>query len=289
MDEFADLRKRCPVLNQIFVPDKIWKDFRKKYSAQPDMARHQSILLTAFSNGVLNKITTPIHHFLFDGSDPKINLDKQYKKDLVEKWMFEQEVIERHKKARIFQGKLTELICATWIDAQGWKIDTLEALGGHFDIDAISPDNVPCAIEVKFVGQEDVSFGNVVQSIESGKPLAGCCNIYDGYNFFLFKAYEAAKQLLSNTIKRSLAFVIISNMAFDLDTSISVIGLDRRPFRLIEDASEKWQSFLNLKKMENRFKNIDRDLDDTIGRINELWIIKQGNYFDYSLNKKLIF
>jgi len=288
LGEFAALREQCAVLKQIFVPDEIWPSFRDKCIAQPDVARHQSILLGAFVNGVINRITLPIHRYLLDGCRPKSTLSKQYKKDLIEKWIFEKEVIDRHRKARIFQGKLAELFSAFWIDAQGWNIISLEAIGSDFDIEAMSPNQVPCAIEVKFVGQEDVGFRNVLQSISSGKPFARCGNLYDGYNFFLFKAYEAAKQLLSCDGKRSLAFVIVSNMAQALDAAITVIGLDRRPFRFSENASDRWRCFLDIKKTENRFMSIESDLDETIGKLNELWIIEECNYFNYSLKKRLL-
>ena len=88
LDDFAYLREQCPVIKQIFIPDKIWPCFRKKCSAEPDIARHQSIILSAFSNGVLNRITSPIHRYLFDGPCPRNTLNKQYKRPILGTSMF---------------------------------------------------------------------------------------------------------------------------------------------------------------------------------------------------------
>jgi len=34
--------------------------------------------------------------------------------------------------------------------------------------------------------------------------------------------------------------------------------------------------------------SIESDLDETIGKLNELWIIEECNYFNYSLKKRLL-
>ncbi len=45
----------------------------------------------------------------------------------------------------------------------------LEALGGSFDIEAISPQGKSCAIEVKYIGEEDSRFKENLKSLMSGE------------------------------------------------------------------------------------------------------------------------
>jgi hypothetical protein len=191
--------------------------------------------------------------------------------------------LERHRKSRIFQGKLTELLAADWLEDQRWTIEHLEALSGQFDIEAKSPDNISYAIEVKYIGQEDIRYKEMVRSLSSGNAIGGSWSVYDGYNFILFKAYEAAKQLL-NCDKERLGFIIISNIAWDfVEVPIKDKWFYNRPFIFSGSASSEWNDFLRDKKKENKFSNIESDLDKIIGQIKELWIIEEENYLNYLL------
>lgn len=63
------------------------------------------MVLLALERGHLDRITSPVHRYL---------------------------------KSRIFRGRLTELQCAEWLEAQGWVIEGLEALRQGPDIEAIT-------------------------------------------------------------------------------------------------------------------------------------------------------
>ena len=133
-EDFASLRKLCPALRDILVPDTIWHDFREIATAIDDQNRKQPIVLGAFKNGLLNRITLPVHTYLLDGPTLKCNLTRQYKEDLSEKWILKQERSAAYQKLKTFKGKLTEIMVAAWLADYGWTINNLEALGGSFDI-----------------------------------------------------------------------------------------------------------------------------------------------------------
>ncbi len=285
LQKFESIRAECSALQEILVPNHIWPEFKQLAGKDYNEARHQYILLGALKNGFLSKITFPIHRFLLDKGGPKINLTNQYRKDLVEQWMLENNPLERHRKSRIFQGKLAELLAAAWIEDQGWKIHNLEALGGEFDIEATSADNASSTIEVKYIGQEDVHFEKIMESLTSGNAVGGSWGLYDGYNFFLFKAYDAAKQLSSSN-KARLGFIIICNMAWGFfEMPIKDDWISNRPLTFSNSASSKWQNFIAEKKKEKKFSNIENDLNDVISQLNELWIIEERNQLNYSLER----
>ena len=131
-EEFSSLREKCLALKDILIPDIIWDDFCKVAITAADSDRHQSILLNAFINGFLSKITSPVHRYLIEVSTIHKNLTQQYKKDLSERWILEGTPLAKHKKARSFRGKLLELLISEWLTVTGWRIDNLEALGGNF-------------------------------------------------------------------------------------------------------------------------------------------------------------
>ncbi len=286
---FGSLRENCPALRDVFVPESVWPDFQRTAQNDFDEARHHYMLLGALESGNLDKLTGPVHRYLLDNGRPKTTLKKQYKNDLVEKWMLEKNHLERHRKARIFQGKLTELLIALFIEKQGWKINNLEALCGDSDIDAASPDDISCAIEVKYIGQEDLRYQEVVNSITSSEAGVNSINIYDGYNFFLFKSFDAAKQL-SLSKKARLAFIIVSNQAWPfLSMPLADRWINNRPISFSDSASPDWINFLNQKKKEPKFSNIENELDSVITQLKELWIIREQNYFEYSIDHTISF
>ncbi len=83
--------------------------------------------------GYLGRITRPVHLYLLDGEKVKNGLKKNYRKDLIEKWINETTPISCHQKSRGHEGKLAELLCSEWLQRNGWEIKNLEALGGNFD------------------------------------------------------------------------------------------------------------------------------------------------------------
>lgn len=284
LNQFESIRKNCPALREIFVPEPVWPQFREMASSALNEARHQYILLGALKYGILGKLTLPVHAYLLDGEKPNNLLTKQYKQDFIEKWMLEKTSLERHRKARSFNGKLAELISSSWIESQGWKIVNLEALGGSFDIETISPQGKNCAIEVKYIGEEDCRFEENLKSSMSGEAVNGGLNHYDGYNFILFKAYEATKQL-SNFKGDRYVFIVICNSAWgSLDIAIKDNWLQQYPSKLTDLASSKWQDFLSKKKKKEKYQNIDTEINEVLNQIKELWII-EDDHWGYSLRK----
>lgn len=84
--------------------------------------------------------------------------------------MREARELERHRKARIFTGRLAELQVAEWLELNGWTVSGLEALGAAHDIQAIAPGaHTTTSIEVKTIGVEDVDFEMIVASLK-GTP-----------------------------------------------------------------------------------------------------------------------
>ena len=77
MNQFESIRKNCPALREIFVPEAVWPQFREMASNALNEARQQYILLGALKCGDLRKITLPVHAYLLDGEKPKKLLRKQ--------------------------------------------------------------------------------------------------------------------------------------------------------------------------------------------------------------------
>lgn len=291
LQEFASLRELCSALKEVLVPEKFWLSFREEALKSNDAGRHHFILLGAFKNRFLERITSPVHSYLLEQNMPKVTLTKQYRKDLTESWMLEESPLERHRKSRMFQGRLAELRCAAWLEERKWAINGLEALGGKFDIEATSPEGIEWAIEVKFIGQEDDKFEEIQESISSGDGVcSGFSDLYVGYNFLLFKVFEAANQL-SASAKRRLALIVISNMTWEFfEMQIKDAWMRNRPLSFFDgEASPEWKRFLSCKKPERRFANIENELDSKVGSLQEVWFVNEGNFFEYSLETKLEF
>ena len=277
-NKFRRIRKQCPALREVFVPEAIWPQYQEACNAVPDKARHQSILLLALERGYLERITSPIHQYLLINDKPKNQLTNQYRQDLQERWLWQDSEIERHRKSRIFQGKLCELQCAEWIEEQGWKITDFEALGGKADIEAVSPDDIECVIEVKYIGQEDNDFLVVVNSLAGGTG-AGNASLYAASDFMLFKVYSAAKQLQKFT-KTRIAFLVISDMAWDLlELPLQEDWMQWQSPRFYNN-DQAWQNF--LQKQRKKYPEIENDLQMAFNSVTELWIVRCRNGFEYS-------
>lgn len=285
LEEFAGVRDRCPALKEILVPDSSWTDFKKVVQDDIDQAQHQSILILGFIRGYLRSITSPIHRYLIDNNKPKSLLTRQYRNDLRERWLLKNSVQERHHKSRIFFGKLTEILCAQWLEDLGWGVVNLAALGGGADIEAISPDNVSFLIEVKYVGRLDDEFMAAVESL-SGKGGGFTVSPYSASNFLLFKLYTAAKQLEAFPLNR-IALLVISYMTWGLVEKV----LDQNWMHWDEprflDSNEEWNAFLEEKR--KTYPAIDKDLQSTIKSLDKIWIVRNDYGFGYSLQDTVYF
>src|SRR5437667_6849474 len=144
LDELQNLRDGCPALC-LMIPD--WNQFAAaNASLEAGSSGHRSVLLLAFERGHLGRITGGIHRYLLVGDEPHPKLTRQYLQDLRELWILRTDALDRHRKSRIYFGKLMELFVAEWSESQGWKLRGLEALGDANDVIAEEKDGVTRSI-----------------------------------------------------------------------------------------------------------------------------------------------
>ena len=284
INHFESIRKNCPALREIFVPEDYWPEFSKKVSETLDEAGHYPITLSAYKNGNLGKITLPVHAHLLDGEKPKKNLKPQYKQDLIDNYMSKKtDTFDRFRRARGFNGKLAELITSSWIECQGWKIKNLEALGGLFDIEAISPQGSNSAIEVKYIGEADWQFEVELKTLESDEAVTAGSSDYSGYNYILFRTYEAAKQLEKFSGDRYV-FIVISNLTWGNSEMAIECNWIRHPLHFFEFSKWKGNVSDSFAKSINKYPNIEKEINEVLNQIKELWVIKD-EYWEYTLSK----
>jgi len=282
LNQFENVRRNCPALREIFVPEDYWPEFSIKVSEPLDEAGHYPITLSAYKNGNLDKITLPVHAYLLDGEKPNKNLTSQYKKDLIDNYMSKKkDTFARFRMARGFNGKLAELITSSWIECQDWKIKNLEALGGLFDIEAISPQGINSAIEVKYIGEEDWQFEVTLKSLQSGKAVAGGFSVY--CNYILFRIYEAAKQLEKFSGDRYV-FIVISNLTWGNSEMAIECNWIRHPLHFFEFSKWKGNVSDSFAESINKYPNIEKEINEVLNQIKELWLIKDAGW-EYTLSK----
>lgn len=284
LNQFENVKKNCPALREIFVPEDYWPEFSKKVSEPLDEAGHYPITLSAYKNGNLDKITIPVHAHLLDGEKPKKNLTPQYKQDLIDNYMSKKtDTFDRFRGARGFNGKLAELITSSWIECQGWKIKNLEALGGLFDIEAISPQGSNSAIEVKYIGLEDWQFELALKSLQSHGAEAAGFSVSPGYNYILFRTYEAAKQLEKFSGDRYV-FIVISDLTWENFEEAIECNRIRHPLHFFEFSKWKGNVPDSFAESINKYPNIEKEISEVLNQIKELWLIKD-KHWEYTLNK----
>jgi Holliday junction resolvase-like predicted endonuclease len=311
LNQFDELRENCEALSKILLPDDIWPSFKKRAAERVDEANHCSILLSAFKDGCLDKITSIIHKYLLEYKI-QISIKSGYLQDLKDTWINSRNFLRRHQRSREYYGKIIELFIANWLEKQGWKILNLEATCGKADIEASSPDNIPHDIEVKYIGQEDYKFlamvstqltkekfssleeniiaqeinGSKKDNIKKSFEKADSRNFdpFCGANYILFRTYEAAKQLqkLRNELEIKLVIIVISNLEWPfLQIPIKDNFIDWMSPTFLNECTE-WEDFYN-KIIIKEYPQIENDLQSTIQSLNQLWIIKEESYFNFCL------
>lgn len=273
-----ELRQKCPVLRELLVPASIWNQYKTFEQSPRDNALHAPILIVSLLAGNLSRITSPCHKFLFDDEHLKAQVTNQYRKDLQERWMFEADEIERHRKSKSFQGKIVELQIAEWLENQGWQISSLEALGAPVDIEGVRPLLHNVAVEVKFIARRDEEFEQTVKAFK-GLPAGGVGPTHLGCNYLLYRVYQSAFKL-KHASKRRVAIAVIDNLAwisFHIPLQHSWIDWKRPSFF---DVGKEWDSFLQEQK--KRYPSIDTDLADTVNALNELWVVVRDSGQTYS-------
>lgn len=203
---------------KLLIPD--WLKF-KELCGINDKAHHKPSLLLAYERGYLNNIVNPIEWLLAESENQNKSISKQYQKDLQEKWLESIDEIERHKKFKIFFGKLLELIYAKYLVDLGYSIINLEAWDKNAPDIVISDSNNDYNIDVKYIGGNTDFFTKMLKS----KNGVTTSSIDISYDFLLFKIYEAYTKLgnrnqLSNNVcvclvEPSLNFIEFKNINFN--------------------------------------------------------------------------
>jgi hypothetical protein len=152
-----------------------------------------------------------VHKYLLIDGKPMASLKKYYKNSLMEDWIIKnKDILPRHQKSKGYLGKIIELQVAEWLEEEGWIISGLEALCNESDIEAISPNGIDCAFEIKYLGQDDEEFLHYIENCGGNYcPQAAS-------NFLIFRAYGAANQLTklnNNNVK--IILIVISNSAWN--------------------------------------------------------------------------
>ncbi len=203
---------------KLLIPD--WPGFKEQCGIN-DKADHKPSLLLAWERGYLNNIVNPIEWLLTESENQKKTISKQYRNDLQEKWLENIGEIERHKKFKIFYGKLLELIYAKYLVDLGYSIVNLEAWDKNAPDIVICDNNNDYNIDVKYIGGNTDFFTKMLKS----KNGVTTSSIDISYDFLLFKIYESYIKLgnrnkLSNNIcvcflEPSFNFIEFNNINFN--------------------------------------------------------------------------
>lgn len=287
--DLTQLRKACPVLENIILPSSIWNDYQKEVSAPSDDAKHIPIVLGLIRIGKLGVLTGQIHKHLMNKNQPSTNLDPNYREDLQEKWMIKKKnSFERHKMYKKMSGKTIEMVYSHWLESEGYEISGLAAIGANADIEAIKGGQ-KYLFEIKYIGINDDLFKDIVASLNKQKT-SGRWSPEDTINYIISRIYEATKQLQKIQVKekkKSVAVVIISALSW---FTVSSFIKDKRWIdwddpSFINNATKKWDAFY-LNVLLKKYPDIDVDLPAAIKSVDAIWLIKEDPA--YTLNKEII-
>ncbi|HDP69649.1 MAG TPA: hypothetical protein ENN38_02435 [Actinobacteria bacterium] len=192
--------------------------------------------------------------------------------------MLDEDPAERHRKARIFLGRLTELQLAQWLELHGWTVSGLEARRQGPDIEACAADGRTAAFEVKFIGTNDADFAQIVESI-AHRPAGGSVSLYDPVDYLLFRVYEAAKQLQKYQCD-CIAVIIIEELTWSTRFALQVkqgwIDWANPSFFLKHD----FEQFLQGQSCYPEILN-NSELQSVLGNLTALWILTLSADFQY--------
>jgi hypothetical protein len=274
IDAFAAARLRCPAIRQLLIPDDLWPRFEQWHRGPLDDARHQSVLVLAMQCGHLERFVSPVHRYLLLGDEVRAEVVSQYRQDLRESWMMSADLRRRHDKVRGFVGRIAELQVAEWLEAQGWFVASMEALGGTVDIEARSPHgSIGSGIEVKYIGVEVQDFDRIVASLAAGaKAGVSAVSPYDAANYLLVRVYEAAVQLLRRFDGHRIVVVVVQDMTWRrFDVQLQNGWIDWKAPRLFQ--ANDGHAF--LKCVSERYAAFPGDLAEVVRSIDEILVLRQ--------------
>jgi hypothetical protein len=179
--------------------------------------------------------------------------------------------MKRHQQWRIFHGRLTELLFAASLEANGRSVTGLEALRRGADIETRTVDGARETFELKFIGTEDTDFGAYLQSI-AGEHAGTWVSPYAAANYVTFRVYEAARQLNDRDAGRT-AVIVIDGMTwwrFGIPLKNQWIHWASPSF-FTED--ERWNRFLETQT--ERYPSLPDDLTSWIASLSRIMIVRQ--------------
>lgn len=266
---FYELRSACAALHSVVIPDNTLTRHRAFTESAPDAANHSSVPFLAFCNGYLAQFTAPLHRFVLDESVHKGRVTQQYSTDLCEKWMFEQDELSRFIKSRSFVARWMELRFALWLESMRWTIRNLELYGANVDIDALSPQQLTVAFEVKYLAPREEVFEFALESFAN--PLVARLSLYSPVDYLLYRVYEAARQL-RNSAQCKIVVAIVSDYSLSFKIPLSEGWIDwRQPTFLRRDSEVA--AFLEKKLAGN--PHLENDVRNCIRTLGEIWIFRR--------------
>lgn len=273
---FYNKRERCPAL-KLTIPDSLLEKHFEFSNSPPDDAYHCSVPLLAYCQGHLPAFTELLHRYLLDGDQPRADLTSQYKNDLRERWFLESDPTSRYRSARLYQSRLAELSFVRWLERHAWKINTLEAYGGRYDVSAVAPTGQEVDFEVKFLAQREILFE--LNRSSSQFPTSGWLGMYSPIDYLLFRIYEAARQLeRAKSIRIAVAIVKDYQVSYQIPLTENWIDWANPSFLRRDSEIEAF-----LARQYEKNADLDTDIRRAIAEINEVWILKDGGPFDLEL------
>lgn len=264
----GQIRSDCAAL-KVLVDDELWPRFEAWHRFYDRAACHQSVLLKPLERGYLDTVTAPIHRYLLPSWS---EINPNYRSDLSEDWMLNDDEIERNRRSKMFRSRLVELQFASWLEAEDWTILGLEALGGSSDIKACSPEGRRTSFEMKFIGLEDKSFGEEIEALNY-PPKVIRLDPYENLDYLTVRICDAADQL-SQEKDHKVALIVVDNFywhRFDLQiqerwANWSTQDLQlKRPTYATVNGNNPWSS----------------DLSAIRRHLNEIWIFRWDDRFEF--------
>jgi len=272
----ARRRAASPALRLILLPDGLWSQYRGS-CARFDESLHHSILLLAHERGYLDRILRPLERLLISGGAVRDEVPNQYRQDLRESWVLEDDPLERHHAARTFAGRIAELLLAAWIEGDGATLLALEAWGGRHDIEFADAAGHHCVCEAKYVGQEDEEFQGFL-NLRRGESGGRWVGMYDALDFALIRVFEAALQL-EGAAGRRIPCLVLSAAAEQLYRGmLEAPWIDWRVPQLYRECQTSGMEAL-LARMDHEYPSLDEELGPRLSAMDEVWIVGLSSDF----------
>jgi hypothetical protein len=279
LGELARVRGECPALRRILIPDNVWSKFEarvKELVANPDTVGHNAIAYYALERGTLGAMCSPIHRYLLDGDVPKEKVDPNA---LQERWLRKEEELEKHQRSRTFMGKLVELLYIEYLESQGHRIVSLEAVERSGPDAIVEREKNRQSVEVKYLGRDDDSFQAIVESVKSG-PAAHTGDLYGSINYVVFRIYEAAKQLQAAPKEgRRVAFAIDDQTLHTVEPQLKNKWINWSEAKLYDNAGEKAKKFIDDQRKD--YPNLDKELAAVIRELEGITFVKLVDGFRF--------